>query len=112
MGQYITQPLRGRFEAAREMDYADIDSTMTQIGDPFDANFSIVWVQNFTDVVIDFSISFEGADVTFSLAPGGYFTADMITNNIQISAGESAWCQYRDGAPSSGFVQVAAISPA
>ena len=101
---------RAKFETAREMNYADIDSVMTMIGTPFAVSFSVLYVQNFTDVIIDFSVSFDGANVTFSLAPNGIIASDMTTNQIQISAGEAAWCQYRSGAPSSGFVQVSAIT--
>ena len=100
---------RAKFETAREMAFGDIDSVMTQIGDPFDDNFGILWVQNFTDVYIDFSISFDGATVTFSLEPLGKLSADLYTNTLEVSAGEAAWCQYRDGAPSEGFVQVSVV---
>jgi hypothetical protein len=103
---------RGKFETAREMAFGDIDSVMTQIGDAFDQNFSIAYVQNFTDVMIDFSISFDGATVCFSLEAGGKLTSDMIANSLQVSQGEAAWCQYRVGAPTSGFVQVSVVSPA
>jgi hypothetical protein len=104
--------VRGKFETAREMAYGDIDSVMTQIGDAFDRNFSIAYIQNYTDVMIDFSISFDGANVCFTLDAGEKMTADMITNSLQVSQGEAAWCQYRDGAPSSGFVQVSVVCPA
>lgn len=109
--QYITQPLRGEFEVAREMAFGAITSSFTMIGTPFASNFSIVWIQNYTDVFIDFSISFDGLTKRFSLNPGGKLTADMISNNIQISAGEAAWCQYRTSPPSTGFVQIAALTP-
>jgi len=102
--------VRGKFETAREMAFGSITSSFTQIGDVFEDPFSIVYVQNFTDVVIDFSISYEGLTTTFSLAPStGTFAADMIANGLQISSGEAAWCKYRTGAASSGFVQVVAI---
>lgn len=107
-----TAVIRGRFETAREMAFGDIDSVMTQIGDAFDSNFFIAYIQNFTDVTIDFSISFDGSNVCFTLGAGEKLTADMIANSLQVSQGESAWCQYRDGAPSSGFVQVSVVSPA
>lgn len=102
--------VRARFETAREMAFGDITASFTKIGTTFSDNFSVLYVQNFTDVVIDFSISYAGTDLTFSLAANGTLTADMDTNQVQISAGESAWCKYRSGAPTSGFVQVSAIT--
>jgi hypothetical protein len=103
--------VRAKFEPVREMAFGAITSSFTQVGSTFSDPFSIFYVQNFTDVVIDFSISFEGTDVTFSLASGGIICGDMSTNNMQISSGESAFCKYRTGAPTSGFVQVSAITP-
>ena len=102
--------VRAKFEPVRETAFGDITNSFTRIGNVFDLNFSVLYVQNFTDVIIDFSVSYDGADVTFSLAPMGTLTSDMDTNQVQISSGESAWCKYRSGAPSSGFVQVSAIS--
>jgi len=109
---YNTVVVRAKFETAREMAFGDILNTFQAIGDPFDLNFGILYVQNFTDVIIDFFISFDGSTVTFSLEAGGKLTTDMITNNMQVSAGESAWCKYRSGAPTSGFVQVSIVAPA
>lgn len=103
--------VRAKFETARETAFGAITSSFTQIGTTFAAPFSIVYVQNFTDVIIDFSISFDGLTTTFSLAPNGIICTDMNSNNMQISAGEAAWCKYRAGAPSSGFVQVSAVTP-
>lgn len=104
--------VRGKFDPAREAAFGSITSSFTMIGTPFAANFYIFWVQNLTNQIIDFSISFDGADKTFSLAPTGTFSSDMFTNSIQISKGEAVWCKYRGVAPSSGFVQLAAIAPA
>jgi len=106
-----TSIVRAKFETAREMAFGSITNSFTRIGAVFDLNFSIVYVQNFTDVIIDFSISFEGLTTTFSLAPGGIICSDMISNQIEISSGESAWCKYRTGAPTSGFVQVSSVTP-
>lgn len=103
---------RGKFETARELAFGSITSSFTAIGTPFASNFGILYVQNFTDVVIDFSVSFDGLTTTFSLESGGKLTTDMFTNNMQVSLGESAWCKYRSGAPTSGFVQVSVVSPA
>jgi hypothetical protein len=103
--------VRAKFDPVRELDFSAITSSFTQIGTTFADPFSVFYVQNFTDVVIDFSISFEGTDVTFSLASGGIICGDMNSNNMQISSGEAAFCKYRTGAPTSGFVQVSAITP-
>lgn len=109
----ITQTIdRGRFEAAREIAYGDLTSNFQMIGSTFETSFYVVFVQNFTDVTIDFSISYAGNDVTFSLAAGGALSTDMLTNSVLIAQGEAAWAKYRSGAPSSGFVQVSAIAPA
>ena len=104
--------VRAKFEDARETAFGGITSSFTKIGTTFDANFSVIYVQNFTDVIIDFSISFSGLTTTFSLAPSGIICTDMIANSMQVSIGESAWCKYRAGAPSSGFVQVVTVTPA
>lgn len=103
--------VRAKYETARETAFGSITSSLTRIGSVFDAPFSIVYIHNYTDVYIDFSISYDGLSVCFTLEPGGKLTSDMNTNQIQISAGESAWCQYRTGAPTTGFVQVAAVTP-
>lgn len=102
---------RGQFGVAREMAFGSITNSFTKIGTTFSDNFGVLYVQNFTDVTIDFSISFAGTDVTFSLEAGGKLTSDMFTNNMQVAKGESAWCKYRSSAPSSGFVQVSVIIP-
>lgn len=102
--------VRAKFETARETAFGSITNTFTRIGTAFELNYSVLFVQNFTDVIIDFSISYDGLTTTFSLAPNGTLTADMDTNQVQTSSGESAWCKYRTGAPTSGFVQIAAIS--
>ena len=104
--------VRGKFDPARELAFGSITSSFTMIGTAFAANFYIFWVQNLTDVTIDFSISFDGTDKTFSLAPSGTFSSDMFTNSVQISKGEAVWCRYRSAAPTTGFVQLAAIAPA
>lgn len=102
---------RAQFGAAREMAFGSITSSFTKIGTTFSDNFGVLYVQNFTDATIDFSISFAGTDVTFSLGASEKLSADMFTNNMQIAKGESAWCKYRTGAPTTGFVQVSVISP-
>ena len=102
--------VRGKFEPVRETAYGDITTDFTMIGSTFDVNFSVVYVQNQTDGIMDFSISYDGVDTAFSLAPGGTLSTDMIANQIQISAGEAAWVKYRTS-PSTGFVQVSAVTP-
>ena len=102
--------VRAKFEVAREMAFGDITNSFTRIGSVFEDNFSVLYVQNFTDVNIDFSISYAGTDKTFTLAPGGIICSDMDSNQVQISQGEAAFCKYRSGAPTSGFVQVSAIT--
>ena len=103
--------VRGKYITALETGYADITSSFTIIGAPFTTSFSNIGVQNFTDVIIDFSISYDGLTTTFSLAPNGTNKDDLVTNQVQIAVGESAWCKYRSGAPTLGFVQVSAITP-
>lgn len=101
--------VRGKFETARELDHSVITSSFQMIGTAFDVSFSVLYVQNFTDTIMDFSISYDGLTTTFSLAPSGIISSDMVSNQLQISAGEAAWVKYRS-APSSGFVQVSAIT--
>lgn len=103
--------VRGKFDPAREVAFGSITNSFTRVGTPFDANFYIFWVQNLTNQTIDFSLSFDGLDKTFSLAPSGTLSSDMFTNSIQISKGESIWCKYRTLAPTSGFVQLSAVAP-
>lgn len=101
--------VRAKFSVARETAFGSITGSFTKIGTTFADTFSILYVQNFTDVNIDFSISYDGVDTTFTLAPGGIICSDMDTNQVQISAGESAWVKHRGVAPSSGFVQVSSV---
>lgn len=103
--------VRAKFETALEMAYGSITDSLTMIGTPFTASFSIVFIQNFTDQILDFSISYAGDSVTFSLAPGGSISTDMITNAVAVSQGEAAWVQYRTDAPTLGFVQVSSVTP-
>jgi hypothetical protein len=101
---------RAKFEAVRETAFGAITASFTRIGTSFDSSFSVIYVQNFTDQIMDFSVSFAGTDVTFSLAPYGIISTDMVTNSVQISAGEAAWVKARGALPGSGFVQVSAIT--
>lgn len=103
---------RARFETAREMAFGSITNSFTRVGTVFGENFGIMYIQNFTDVTIDFSVSFDGTSVTFSLGAGDKLTTDMFANNLEIAKGESVFCKYRSAAPTSGFVQVALVSPA
>lgn len=109
---YDSNTSRAKYGAAQEMAYGDITDAMTPIGDPFMVSPTIVYMQNFTDVIIDFSISYDGSDITFSLASGGIIATDLNTNGMAISVGESAFCQYRDSAPTKGFVQLSYVAPA
>lgn len=107
-----TTVARAKFITAQETAFGSITSSFTAIGTPFTVSFCVLYVQNFTDQIMDFSISYDGATTTFSLAPNGIICSDMIANQVQVSAGESAWVKYRSTPPASGFVQVSAISPA
>ena len=109
----IGSPIRGKFDASREIAYTAITATFAPISTAF-ANTLYIWfAQNFTDQNIDFSVSFTGIDLSFTLAPGGTISSDMFTNGIQLSAGESVWVRYRTAAaPTIGFVQFSAILPA
>lgn len=103
---------RAQFEDAREMAFGDITNSFTQIGTTFTSSFSVVFVQNNTNQIIDFCISYvDSVSVRFSLTPGGSLCTDMIANSVQIAQGEAAWCKYRDVAPTAGFVQVSALTP-
>jgi len=105
-------PIRGKFDAARVEIYSGITATFAPIGNPF-ANTLYIWfAQNFTDQNIDFSVSFTGVDLSFTLAPGGTISSDMFTNGIQLSIGEYVWVRYSSAAPTLGFVQFSAILPA
>lgn len=112
MSSVVNTISRARFEPVREAAFGAITGSFVKVGSSFDVNFSIFYAQNFTDQIMDFSISFDGSDVTFSLAPSGIICSDMISNCVQISAGESAWVKYRTTPPASGFVQFSAITPA
>lgn len=103
---------RAKFSAARELAYTDITSSFKKIGSTFEDSFRVVYLQNLTDAIMDFSVSFEGTDTAFSLAPTGTMTLDITANGgggiFQISAGESAWVKYRS-APTTGFVQFSSV---
>lgn len=103
--------VRAKFITAQETAFGSITSSFTQIGAVFSVPFSVLYVQNFTDQIMDFSISFAGLSTTFSLAPNGIIATDMISNQVQVSKGEAAWVKYRSTPPTSGFVQVSAVTP-
>jgi hypothetical protein len=107
-----TEIVRGKFDPARVLAYSAITSTFQQISTPFANTLFIFFVQNFTDQNIDFSVSFTGVDLSFTLAPGGTLTSDMFSNGIQLSVGEAVWVRYTSAAPTTGFVQFSAILPA
>lgn len=108
----ISAGSRAKFETAREMAFGDITNTFQKIGTSFADQPRIVYIQNFTDTIMDFSISYAGDSVCFSLASGGAFTTDITTNGAGTlftpSVGESVWVKYRS-APSSGFVQFTGV---
>ena len=103
---------RAKYETAREMAFGDITNAFTILGTAFDAQPRVVYVQNFTDTVMDFSISFSGLTTCFSLAAGGAFTTDVTTNGagsvFTPSSGEAVFVKYRS-APASGFVQMSCV---
>lgn len=105
----VLNTARAKFTEAREMAFGDITNSFTRIGNPFEIPDSIIFVQNFTDQMMDFSISFEGTDVTFSLAPNGTLAADMETNQVSVAKGESIFVKYRSTPPTSGFVQFSSV---
>lgn len=103
---------RAKYETAREMAFGTITNAFTRLGTTFDAQPRVVYVQNFTDTIMDFSISFSGLTTCFSLAAGGAFTTDIVANGagslFTPVSGESIWVKYRS-APSSGFVQMSCV---
>ncbi len=105
--------VRAKFDTGREAVFGNITSSFTRIGTAFDASYKLVYVQNFTDVVLDFSISYEGLTTCFSLAAGGTLAADVSANGggtvFQTAVGESAWVKHRGAAPTTGFVQFSAV---
>ena len=103
--------VRGKFDTARETAFGSITSSFTKVGTSFESPFSIFYVQNFTNQLMDFSISFEGLTTTFTLAANGIICGDMISNQVQISVGESIWVKARGSLPASGFVQFSAVTP-
>ena len=103
--------VRGKFDTAREAAFGAITSSFTQVGTAFEAPFSIYYVQNFTDQLMDFSISFQGLTRVVTLAPNGIICGDMISNSLLIATGESIWVKARGSLPASGFVQFSAVTP-
>lgn len=100
---------RAKFTEAREKAFGDISSSFTRIGNTFEIPDSIIYVQNFTNQMMDFSISFEGEDITFSLQPNGTFCADMASNLVAVAKGEGIFVKYRSTPPTSGFVQFSSV---
>lgn len=100
---------RAKFTEAREKAFGDITNSFTMVGTVFENPSSILYVQNLTDQIMDFSISFEGTDVTFSLAPNGTLSADMEANQVSIAKGEAIFVKYRSTPPTSGFVQFSSV---
>ena len=100
---------RAKFTEAREMAFGDITNSFQRIGNTFEIPDSIIYVQNFTDQMMDFSISFLGEEVSFSLQPNGTFAADMETNQVAVAKGEGVFVKYRSTPPTSGFVQFSSV---
>jgi len=103
---------RAKFEAAREMAFGTITGTFQKIGTSFENQPRVIYIQNFTDTIMDFSVSFTGVEVSFSLSAGGTFTTDVTANGAGTvftpAIGESVWVKHRT-APSSGFVQFSGV---
>lgn len=107
-----TNANRAKYETAREMAFGSITNSFTILGSAFDDQPRVVYVQNFTDTIMDFSISFAGLTTCFSLAAGGTFTTDVVANGagnvFTPVSGEAVWVKYRT-APASGFVQMSCV---
>ena len=103
---------RAKFETAREMAFGSITNVFQIIGTDFDDQPRIIYIQNFTDTIMDFSISYSGLTTCFSLGSGGAFTSDITANGagstFTPALGEAVWVKYRS-APSSGFVQFTGV---
>lgn len=105
----ILNTARAKFTEAREKAFGDITNSFTRVGTAFENPSSILYVQNLTDQIMDFSISFEGEDVTFSLLPNGTLCADMEANQVAVAKGEGIFVKYRSTPPTSGFVQYSSV---
>lgn len=104
--------VRAKFAPAREMAFGSITASYTKIGTTFDDSYRLVFLQNFCNTIMDFSISYDGGDTSFSLAPGGTMAGDITANGgggtFQIAKGESVFVKYRT-VPTSGFVQFSSV---
>jgi hypothetical protein len=104
---------RAKFSTAREAAFGDITSSFTRMGTEFESQPRVVFVQNFTNQVMDFSISFAGDSTCFSLSPGDKFVCDITANGagneFTPTIGESCWVKARSALPGSGFVQFSSV---
>jgi hypothetical protein len=107
--------IRAKFEAVREAAFGSITTSFTVVGIPIAPAVRHCIVQNFTNVILDFSISQEGTVHHFSLAPSVAYVFDVTANETTtegffLGAGQSLWVRYRTGAPAtSGFVQFSTV---
>lgn len=102
------------FLPAQEMAYTSITNSFTLIGTAFQQPIRVLFVQNLTDAIMDFSISnqLSGAVTHFSLDAGNKLTLDVTTNKtltagIYLPKFTGVYVQYRS-APTKGFVQASA----
>lgn len=106
---------RAAFETARETQFGSITASFTVVGTPFTQPIRQLIIQNFTNQTIDFSISQNGANKHLSLLAGSSYVSDVTANKddrggiLCFAQGDGVWSRYNSVAPTSGFVQVAAI---
>ena len=80
-----TQAIRLRAESLRSVEYGDISSTYTAIGDPLENPARIFHLQNLTDVTLTWSM--DGVNDHGVLASGSFILLD-VTANKTLDQGE------------------------
>lgn len=106
--------IRAKYEPIREVAFGSITGTFTTVGVPISPAVRHCIVQNFTDQILDFSISQEGTVHHFSLSSSTAYVFDVTANETTtegffLGAGQSLWVRHRGSAPTSGFVQFSTV---
>lgn len=105
----ISTSIRLRADAQRSLAFGSIGAAYMGVGTAFAAPIRLIFVQNLTDALLQFSI--DGVNDHFPLAPHGFLLLDVTANRsnqasgFYISEGTRVYVKEID-TPSSGSVYV------
>lgn len=102
------------FEPVSELAFGSISGSFALVGRPVAPAVRIIFVSNFTDAILDFSLN--GTEHHFSLGPSQSMTVDLTSNRTTEGRGgfymgihKALYVRDRGSAATSGFVSFAKI---